>query len=43
MKLKIFFVLKLMFFVSIELSAPYVTNEDHPEIKLLAETKVQTF
>jgi hypothetical protein len=43
MKLKIFFVLKLMFFVSIELSAPYVTNEDNPEMKFLSETKEQAF
>jgi hypothetical protein len=45
MKLKIFFVFKLFFFVSIELSAPYVVTEFTTEQQMFIETdeKVSAF
>jgi len=43
MKLKIFFVIKLLFFVSIELSAPYVADEYQPDRKIFTETGIQIF
>jgi hypothetical protein len=42
MKLRIFFVLKLMFFISIDLSGPYEINDYHPEMKFISEIKAQT-
>jgi hypothetical protein len=43
MKLKILFVVKLFFFVSIELSAPYCVSDYQPEFNEYTKTGNQVF